>query len=307
MPSDDRPWLAGMDRLDDPRLAPPFRHLAPALPPAASLPLGAAAGARRLALFLPRRVRGRRSRARLPDAPAAERACRGRTTPPGSRGFIVTLVIAVALLAVLALVVAITSPRHLARPRWGRPARSVGRRSGRCARPIAHAQLELDGEDALDATRAAVEAGAVRAHRRRRAGARADAPRLRVLRLPGSNLRGRARAPRATSGSRPRSCTTARSRPSRSRPARNCTCACCLAEADLPLATMGERLVTPDTVVKGRSRAADVHPELAASWPGGASWPPAPEVAADRIRVRRIRRIAATSCSWPGPSTSSPP
>ena len=66
-----------------------------------------------------------------------------------------------------------------------------------------------------------------------------------------------------------------------------------LAEADLPLATMGERLVTADTVVKGRSKAADVHAELAASWPGGASWPPAPEVAADHIRVRRIRRLAA--------------
>ena len=66
-----------------------------------------------------------------------------------------------------------------------------------------------------------------------------------------------------------------------------------LAEADLPLATMGERLVTADAVVKGRTKAAQVHPELAASWPGGASWPPAPEVAADRIRVRRIRRLAA--------------
>ena len=73
-----------------------------------------------------------------------------------------------------------------------------------------------------------------------------------------------------------------------------------LAEADLPLATMGERLVTADTVVKGRSKAAQVHAELAASWPGGASWPPAPEVAADHIRVRRIRRLAAACCPWPG-------
>ena len=67
------------------------------------------------------------------------------------------------------------------------------------------------------------------------------------------------------------------------------------AEVDLPLATLGERLLTHDAVVKGRTKAADLHPELAASWPGGASWPPAPEVAADRIRVRRIRRIAATA------------
>jgi lysylphosphatidylglycerol synthetase-like protein (DUF2156 family) len=61
------------------------------------------------------------------------------------------------------------------------------------------------------------------------------------------------------------------------------------------LATLGERLLTHDGVIKGRAKAADLHPELVASWPGGASWPPAPEVAADRIRVRRIRRIAATS------------
>ena len=68
-----------------------------------------------------------------------------------------------------------------------------------------------------------------------------------------------------------------------------------LAEADLPMATLGERLVTSDIVIKGRSKAADVHAELAAGWPSGASWPPAPEVAADRISVRRIRRIAAVS------------
>ena len=68
-----------------------------------------------------------------------------------------------------------------------------------------------------------------------------------------------------------------------------------VAEADLPLATMGERLVTTDTVVKGRSKAADVHAELAASWP-------ARRVLASRSRggggprpVRRIRRLAAVS------------
>ena len=61
------------------------------------------------------------------------------------------------------------------------------------------------------------------------------------------------------------------------------------------MATMGERLVTSDIVIKGRAKAADVHAELAAGWPSGASWPPAPEVAADRIRVRRIRRLAAVS------------
>ena len=73
--------------------------------------------------------------------------------------FIVTLVIALALLAVLALVVAITS-RGIWRALGGEglPAPWAGGPSG--TRPIAHAQLEVKGADALDATRAAVEAGA---------------------------------------------------------------------------------------------------------------------------------------------------
>ena len=68
-----------------------------------------------------------------------------------------------------------------------------------------------------------------------------------------------------------------------------------LATADLPMSTMGERLVTADSVIKGRTKAAEVHAELVAGWPAGTSWPPAPEIAADRVRVRRIRRLAAVS------------
>ena len=44
---------------------------------------------------------------------------------------------------------------------------------------------------------------------------------------------------------------------------------------------------------EGLQAAADLHPALVASWPRGASWPPAPEVAAHRVRVRRVRRTAA--------------
>jgi len=71
--------------------------------------------------------------------------------------FIVTVVIALALLAILALVVAITS-RGIWRALGGedcRPRGPVARR----APAIAHEQLELDGAGALDATRAAVESG----------------------------------------------------------------------------------------------------------------------------------------------------
>ena len=72
--------------------------------------------------------------------------------------FIVTLVIAVALLAILALVVAITS-RGIWRALGGEglPAPWAG---GPWGRTGAHAQFELDGVDALDVARAAVEAGA---------------------------------------------------------------------------------------------------------------------------------------------------
>jgi lysylphosphatidylglycerol synthetase-like protein (DUF2156 family) len=66
-----------------------------------------------------------------------------------------------------------------------------------------------------------------------------------------------------------------------------------LADVDLPSSTMFERLVTGYRVVKGYKRAADLHPALVASWPRGGPWPPAPEVAADRSRVRRVRRLAA--------------
>ena len=193
----------------------------------------------------------------------------------------------------LALVVAITS-RGIWRALGGEglPAPWAGGLSG--ARPIAHAQLELDGEDALDATRAAVEAGA--------SGlivGGALVPELTHLdagffACPGATSevvhehRGRLGLPPTFLHHRQESTLEIET-------GAELHVRLLLAEADLPLATMGERLVTSDTVVKGRSRAAEVHAELAASWPGGASWPPAPEVAADRIRVRRIRRLAAVS------------
>ncbi|HMD47003.1 MAG TPA: phosphatidylglycerol lysyltransferase domain-containing protein [Acidimicrobiales bacterium] len=68
-----------------------------------------------------------------------------------------------------------------------------------------------------------------------------------------------------------------------------------LADADLPSSTMLERLLTGYPVVKGYKAAADLHPAMVASWPRGASWPPAPEVAADRTRTRRARRLAGAA------------
>src|SRR6185437_11971302 len=64
----------------------------------------------------------------------------------------VTLVIAVALLLILAVVVAITS-RGIWRALGGGSLPAPWARERSAAGPIAHAQLEIEGEDALDMTR----------------------------------------------------------------------------------------------------------------------------------------------------------
>ena len=291
-PTDDRPWLAGMERLDDPRLARRFvtsrvlyRRLRRYLwaPPLALAVIALLLRFEFVVDGLGRVFRTPRQQTALQRAYDATWASR----------VIVTLVVALALLAVLAVVVAITS-RGIWRALGGEglPAPWAGGPSG--ARPIAHDQLQLDGEDALDVTRAAVEAGA--------SGVivgGALVPELTHLDVgffacPGATAevvhehRGRFGLPPTFLHHRQESTLEIET-------GAELHVRLLLAEADLPLATMGERLVTTDAVVKGRSKAADVHAELAASWPSGASWPPAPEVAADRIRVRRIRRLAAVS------------
>ncbi len=291
-PTDERPWLAGMERLDDPRLARRFvtsrllyrrmRRYVWAPP----LLLAAIALLLRVDFVvdgLGRIFRSPRQQDALQRAYAATWFSR----------FIVTVVVAVVLLAVLALVVAVTS-RGIWRALGGEglPPPWSGGLSG--TRPIAHAQLEIDGEDALDFTRAAVEAGASGVI----AGG-AVVPELTHLdagffACPGATSeivhehRGRCGLPPTFLHHRQEATLEIET-------GADLHVRLLVAEADLPMATMGERLVTSDIVIKGRSKAAEVHAELAAGWPSGASWPPAPEVAADRIRVRRIRRLAAVS------------
>jgi len=291
-PSEDRPWLVGMERLDDPRQARRFvtsrllyRRLRRFLwaPPLALAAIALLLRVEFIVDGLGRVFRSPRQQDALQRAYAATWFSR----------VVVTILIAVALLAVLAVVVALTS-----RGIWralgggGLPAPWSGGQQG--PGPIAHAQLDVDGIDALDAARAAVEAGAsgmivggslvpelshldagffacpgattevVREHRGR-------------LGLPPTFLHHRQEATlEIETGA-------------------ELHVRLLLAQADLPTATLGERLVTADAVIKGTSKAAEVHPELVAGWPSGASWPPAPEVAADRVRVRRIRRLAAVS------------
>ena len=194
-PTDDRPWLVGMDRLDDPRSARRFvtsrvlyRRLRRYLwaPPLALAVIALLLRVEFVVDGLGRVFRTHRQQTALQRAYDA-------TWP--SR-FIVTLVIALALLAVLAVVVAITS-RGIWRALGGEglPAPWAGGPPG--TRPIAHAQLELDGVDALDADAGRRRGRGLGCHRRGRAGSRADPPRCRVLRLPGRHLRGRARTPGA--------------------------------------------------------------------------------------------------------------
>ena len=291
-PPEERPWLAGIERLDDPARARRFvtsrllyRRLRRFLwaPP---LILAAIALLLRFDFVvdaLGRVFRSPRQQSALQHAYAATWFSR----------VIVTLLVAVVLLAVLAVIVAITS-RGIWRALGGEglPAPWAGGMPG--ARPVAHAQLEVEGVPVLDAARTAVESGGT--------GLVAGGsliPELTHLdtgffACPGATSevvrehRGRFGLPPTFLHHRQESTLEIET-------GADLHVRLLLAEADLPLATLGERLLTADAVIKGRSRAAEVHPELVASWPSGASWPPAPEVAADHIRVRRIRRMAAVA------------
>jgi lysylphosphatidylglycerol synthetase-like protein (DUF2156 family) len=291
-PGDDRPWLAGIERLDDPlesrrfvtsRLL--YRRLRRYL---WAPPLVLAAIALLLRIEWVSNGLGHVFR-----SPRQQNALQHAYDASWFSRFVVTLVIAVALLVILALVVAITS-----RGIWhalggeGLPAPWAREQSG--AGPIAHAQLEIEGENALDMTRSAVENGATGVI----AGG-AVAPELTHLDVgffacPGATSevvhehRGRLGLPPTFLHHRQESTIEIET-------GAELHVRLILATADLPMATMGERLVTADSVIKGRTKAAEVHAELVAGWPAGASWPPAPEVAADRVRVRRIRRLAAVS------------
>jgi lysylphosphatidylglycerol synthetase-like protein (DUF2156 family) len=291
-PKDDRPWLDGIERLDDPLRARRFvtsrllyRRLRRYLwaPP---LLLAAIA----LLLRIEWIVHGL---GHLFRSPRQQNALQRAYDASWFNRFIVTVVIAVVLLAVLAVVVAITS-RGIWRALGGEGLPAPWARGETDGGPIAHAQLEINGEDALDMTRAAVESGA--------AGVIAGGalvPELTHLdagffACPGATSevvhehRGRLGLPPTFLHHRRESTIEIET-------GAELHVRLILADAALPTATMGERLVTVDRVVKGRNKAAEVHAELVAGWPGGASWPAAPDVAADRIRVRRIRRIAAVS------------
>ena len=294
-PGDDRPWLAGMERLDDPRLAPRFvssrllyrrmRHYLWAPP----LVLAGLALLLRLEVVIDGLGHVFRS-------PRQQRALQQAYAASWFSRLLVTIAIGIALLAVLAVVVAITSRgiwRALGGEELPSPWSSGGART-QGARATAHALLTLDGEDVLDVTRHAIAEGATGMIVGGALVAELTHLDVGFFASPGATSeivhehRGRFGLPPTYLHHRQASMIEVET-------GADLHIRLMHAEVDLPLATMGERLVTHDAVVKGRTKAADLHPELVASWPGGSSWPPAPEVAADHIRVRRIRRIAATS------------
>ena len=290
--NDDRPWLEGMDRLEDPLRARRFvtsrllyRRLRRFLwaPP---LVLAVIALALRIDFVIDGLGRVFRS-------PRQQNALQRAYAATWFSRFVVTVVIAVALLVVLALVVAITS-RGIWRalggeglpPPWSH--RPLGSRS------IAHDQLEIEGVDALDATRDALAKGASGLI----AGG-ALVPELSHLdagffACPGATSEV-VHEHRARFGLPPTFLHHRQESTLEIETGADLHLRLNLAEVDLPTATLGERLATSDVVTRGRSKMAEIRAELAASWPSGASWPPAPEVAADHIRMRRIRRMAAVS------------
>jgi lysylphosphatidylglycerol synthetase-like protein (DUF2156 family) len=294
-PSDERPWLVGMERLDDPRLARRFvssrllyRRMRRYLwaPP---LVLAVVALLLRVEFVVD-------GLGRLFRSPRQQSALLRAYDASWFSRFLVTVGIAVALLAILAVVVALTSRGiwralggdALPTPWSGGGARSQG------TPPTAHSLLTVDGEDVLDLARRTTEAGA--------AGlivGGALVPELTHLdagffACPGATAevvrehRGRFGLPPTFLHHRAESTLEIET-------GADLHLRLMQAEVDLPLATVAERLLTQDRVVKGRTKAADLHAELVAGWPSGLSWPPAPEVAADHIRVRRIRRLAAVS------------
>lgn len=68
-----------------------------------------------------------------------------------------------------------------------------------------------------------------------------------------------------------------------------------LADVDLPSSTGLERLATGYNVIKGYKQTADLNPSMVASWPRGTSWPTAPAITAGGVRARRVRRLAAAA------------
>ena len=302
--TEDRPWLVGLERLDDPALARRFvtsrllyRRLRRYLwaPP---LVLAAIALLLRVEFVvdgLGHLFRSPASRTRSERAYDASWFSR----------FVATVVIAVALLVVLAIVVALTS-RGIWRALGGEdlPAPWSGREAG--TRPIAHALLEVDGQDALDMARGRRRGRCVGRDRRWRAGARAHPPRCWVLRLSRGHLRGGPRAPGALGPPADLPAPPPGVDPRDRDRAPTCTSASCWPRRTCPWPRWASVWSPPTS----SSRAAPRRPTSTPSWPPAG---PAAPRGHRRPRWRPTTSACAASgasppcrSSWPAWSTCSP-
>jgi lysylphosphatidylglycerol synthetase-like protein (DUF2156 family) len=290
--TEGRPWLEGIERLDDPSQAPGFvtsrllyrrlrRYLW--LPP---LVLALAALALRVDFVvdgLGRVFRSPRQQDALQRAYAATWFSR----------MVVTIVVALVVVAILAAVVAVTS-RGIWRALGGGDLPSPWSPDRSEMRRVAHEQLTIDSTPALEAARAALATGVSGVI----AGG-ALVPELSHLdtgffACPGATAeivrqhRGRVGLPPTFLHHRQQATIEIET-------GADLHVRLNVADAPLAVASLTERMVTAEMVIDGQARSSELQTTLVASWPGGASWPPAPEVAADHIRVRRIRRLAAVS------------
>ena len=161
MPDEDRPWLVGMERLEDPRRARRFvtsrllyRRLRRYLwaPP---LVLAALALLLRVEFVVD-------GLGHVFRTPRQQRALQHAYAASWFSRFIVTLLLAVLLLVVLAVVVTLTS-RGIWRALGGgelSPPWMTGDARPHGIQPTASSLLTVEGSDALDATRRAIESGA---------------------------------------------------------------------------------------------------------------------------------------------------
>lgn len=310
-PVSERPWLAGIERLEDPTAAGPFvtsRTLYRRLGKFAAVPLLPALVA--LLLRLAFVVNGLEHLFGVSSSKSAISHAYGASWP---ERVLVAGAITIVVLVVFAAVVAFTSrgiwsalggqalpkpwPARRRHPRGDEPTdreQTSAHRRGDVVEEASSGTLQVDGRDSLDEARALIAQGA----RGLIAGGglRAELTHLDpgFYACPGATTelvrehRGHAGLPPVFLHHRQVSWLELET-------GAELHVRLLLADGDLPTSTLLERLATGYRVVKGYKPATDLHPAMVASWPVGAGWPPPADAAAERTRTRRVRRWSAAA------------
>jgi len=292
-PSDERPWLTGIDRLEDPTATSRFvtsrtlyRRLSRFvwIPPLLAVVVALAIRLGVVYHSVYRLVRG---------ATGPRRVLVRAYSAPWPSWLLVTLGIIVVFELVVAIVVALAS-RRIWKVHGGDalPTPWTQRSAPETGGPHSSSGLTVGDREALDEARAVVAGGATGLITGGRLRAELTHLGAGFFACPGGTTelvrehRGRVGLPPVFLHHRQASWIELET-------GADLHVRLILADVDLPMSTTLERVVTGYRVVKGYKPAADLHPTMVASWPHGASWPPAPSIAADRVRVRRVRRMAA--------------